>query len=98
MSWLSAPRAGWIALLLCTCGALGCERHRGTSFRCRCHFLTDFDDPSTQPVEICAQSATEAPAVARGCAQSAAPAPIQSCSCQELSPPAPCSQGSCLAK
>ncbi|MBW2527096.1 MAG: hypothetical protein JRI23_23140 [Deltaproteobacteria bacterium] len=92
-------RAAALAGVVLTCSTLAaCEADRGKSFDCRCHFLTDFDDPSTQAVEICAASDEEAGQVARGCAQSAAPAPIQSCSCTPAPSSTPCSKGSCRAK
>jgi hypothetical protein len=100
MTWESArhPMAP-LALLLATLSAgAGCQEDRGRTYQCRCQFLTDYDDPSMQAVEICAATAHEAPAVAQGCAQSAAPAPIQSCSCEPAAASAPCSKGACRAK
>ena len=100
MTWESVrPGTALLALLVAALSAgVSCQQDRGRSYQCRCQFLTDYDDPSMQAVEICAASASEAPAAAKGCAQSAAPAPIQSCSCEPGAPSAPCSKGACRAK
>ena len=76
---------------------LGCQE-QGAAYHCSCAFLTDYDDGSTQEVEVCAQSVERAPAVARGCAQSAAPAPIQECTCKPATSSRPCRAGECAVK
>ena len=91
------------ALFTLTAGLLlaaGC-REEGRWYACSCTFLTDFDDPSGQRVEVCAPSAARAPGVAKGCAQTAAPAPVQGCACSPKAmaegASAVCSAGDCQA-
>jgi hypothetical protein len=73
-----------------------CPAERGSVHRCTCSYLTDFDDPATHPIEVCAQNPSRAEPVARGCAQAAAPAPIQACTCQPSARTQSCSVGDCF--
>jgi hypothetical protein len=88
-----------LAALLCAFAfATGCKEERGSTYACRCSFLTDFDDGSTQEVTVCAPSDERAPDFARGCAQAGAPAPVERCSCQLDKSAAGCAVGACASR
>lgn len=78
--------------------ASGCREERGSTYACRCSFLTDFDDGSTQEVAVCAPSEERAPDFARGCAQAGAPAPVERCACRLEKSGSGCEVGACVAR
>lgn len=91
-SWWGA--LGLALLLLLTLSA-GCAKERGSTYRCTCSYLTDFDDGSTADVLVCSPTDERAPDFARGCAQLGAPAPVEKCSCRMETSKTSCEAGTC---
>ncbi len=96
MSLVSRLRWGeaLVVGLLFTLSA-GCAKERGSTYRCSCSYLTDFDDSATQEVTVCSPSDERATEFARGCAQLGAPAPVEKCACKIAIQSSGCEAGAC---